>query len=135
MDNFNIIYGGGDHGKASKALEVLMAITGTARAIDAAFKDYPKAKRGRRITKNFKHKRRLFWAKLGITGAMGFIQVARIAEQPVPKYPKGGFIGDTGKPEIVHGDFDIPYTVQDDINHIFLRPQRANFKDNRYSFD
>lgn len=100
----------------SKAIRIAESIIGTAEAISSQFKDYPVPHKYRRRTNNFKKKQRLFWLRMHLTAFMGAVQASSIAAQPVPKFPKGGFIGDTGKPEIVQGDFDVPHKVSDETH-------------------
>lgn len=121
MDKFDIQEGGARFGKVARVIEIMKSVVGTAEAISSQFKDYPVPHKYRRRTKNFKKKQRLFWLRMHLTAFMGAVQTSAIAAQPVPKFPKGGFIGDTGKPEIVQGDFDMPYTVPVKDNWVFLK--------------
>lgn len=76
----------------AKAKQIADAIISTAEAISSLMKQYPAAKRGRRITKNFKRKKALIRFQIAMSTIMGTSNVAQIVAQPIPKYPSGGVI-------------------------------------------
>lgn len=94
--------------KLAKAKQISEAIIRTAEAISSLMKQCPAAKRGRRITRNFKRKKALIRVQIAMSTIMGASNVARIVSQPVSKYPSGGVIqngmaiaGENGKEEII----------------------------------
>lgn len=89
-----ISYGGRSWGKLNKmkrAMEIMESVMNTAQAVTRQINLIPVAKRGRRITAAFRRKKALYWAKMSLIPLIGVSQVRRIAECPVPNYPKGGF--------------------------------------------
>lgn len=78
--------------KAIKIIDIFRSVVNTADHIMNTVHEYPQAHRGRRITRNFKFKRRRWKEMLVIQPVIVAARVAQIIAQPVPKYPCGGSI-------------------------------------------
>lgn len=99
--------------KFNRSMQIFESVMNTSEAVTRQINLIPFAKRGRRITSNFKRKKARWRAKMGLILYMGAVIFQTINSQPIPKYPKGGLqkggeaiVGSMGQEITTEGLFD-----------------------------